>query len=175
MFDKLKAYKIYSSDVIFFKYIMDETDLASMESSQSELKNELSKDFAKSSSMSSSLSSSSPLHPINEEFRAEFTHQIFGEEETIFGYKNLKINYYLTPGLLEAYIGLSYSDKISPRKFDGVEADDIYSQFIEFGCSPGFTRNLDTFCAEKISQDRLFKPFGEKVHLELEITRFIWP
>jgi len=147
MFDKLKAYKAYSNDVLFFKYIMDESDLASADKSNEHIRD----------------SKSSSLHPTNEEFSPEFTHQIFGEEETIFGYKNLKINYYLTPGLLEAYIGFEYTEKISPRKFDGVEADDILAQFVEFGCSPGFTCNLDTFFAEKIQQDRLFRPFGQKV------------
>lgn len=148
MFDKLKAYKVFSNDVIFFKFIMDESDLDS-DQDQNEAVNSR---------------ASLKLPPINEEFQAEFTHQIFGDEETIFGYKNLKINYYLTPGLLDAYIGYTFSEKISPRKFDGVEPDDIYSQFVEFGCSPGFTRNLNTFCAEKIPQDRLFKPFGQKIH-----------
>lgn len=149
MFDKLKAYKAYSNDVLFFKYVVDESDLTNSDSNENQFGNEQGNKLS--------------LSPVTEEFPPEFTHQIFGDEETIFGYKNLKINYYLTPGLLEAHIGINYSEKVSPRKFDGVEADDIYSQFVDFGCSPGFTRNLDTFCAEKIPQDRLFKPFGQKV------------
>lgn len=160
MFDKLKAYKVYSNDVIFFKYIMDESDLSeSNKPASSDIGgNEI------TSKLSSGATITSPvLTNLNDEFRPEFTHQIFGDEETIFGYKNLKINYYLTPGLLDAYIGFKYTDKISPRKFDGLDPDDIYSQFVEFGCSPGFTRNLDTFCSEKITQDRQFRPFGEKV------------
>lgn len=157
MFDKLKAYKVFSNDVVFFKYIMDESDLETDTKSSAEV--------VAASATQLAVDSKSASTSISDEFRPEFTHQIFGDEETIFGYKNLKINYYLTPGLLDAYIGLQYTDKISPRKFDGIEPDDVYSQFVEFGCSPGFTRSLDSFCSEKLAQDRLFRPFGEKVRL----------
>lgn len=157
MLNKLKAYKAYSNDVLFFKFIINESDLESTaDLCRNQRINEEEEDHD---------SKNSPMSSFNDQFRAEFTHQIFGEEETIFGYKNLKINYYLTPGLLDAYIGLSYTDKIKPQRFEGVEADDVYAQFIEFGCSPGFTRNLDTFCSEKIAQDRAFRPFGQKVKL----------
>jgi len=138
IFEKLKAYKCYSNDCVFFKYIFDESDIQNLnDQKQDENDTNL--------------------------FRPEYTHQIFGDEETIFGYKNLRINYYLTPGLLDAYIGLTYKDKITSQRFDGIEADDVYGAFQEFGCSPGFTRNLDVFCTEFLKQDRQFKPFGTKI------------
>lgn len=146
MFDKLKAYKNYSNDCVFFKIIFDEKDL-----------NTTASETGKNTTVKSD-------EELNNCFKPEFTHQIFGDDETIFGYKNLKIDYYLTPGLLDAYIGLNYTDKITPQRYDGIEADDVYQAFANFGCSPGFTRNLDVFCTQKLAEDKQFRPFGVKIH-----------
>jgi histone acetyltransferase 1 len=97
-------------------------------------------------------------------FKPEYTHQIFGDDELIFGFKNLTVNYYLTPGLMHAYVGLNYAEKITPQRFDGIEPDDVYDALQKFGCSPGFTRNLDLFCSDKLKQDLEFRPFGKKIH-----------
>lgn len=95
LFEKLKVYKNYSNDCIFFKYIFDENDIPDEENKKSVADTNV--------------------------FKPEYTHQIFGDEEIIFGYKNLRIDYFLTPGNLDAYIGLSYKEKVSPQKFDGIE------------------------------------------------------
>lgn len=137
--EKLKQYKNYANDCIFFKIVFDKDDLNRNDKNDQE-------DVTK------------------QEFRPEFTHQIFGDDEEIFGYKGLKVDYYLTPGLLDAYIGLSCKEKISPQRFDGIEPDDVYSAFMQFGCSPKFTRNLDVFFSEKIRADKEFNPFGEKIY-----------
>ena len=143
--EKFKTYKSFADEVIFFKFIYSEEDLkGAAASSTSDKREEGEKD--------------------DTVFKPEFVHQIFGDEETIFGYKGLRISYYLTPGLLDAYIGLSYKERISPQRYDGIEADDVYEAFTKFGCSPGFTRNLDVFCAEKLAADRAFKPYGIKIH-----------
>lgn len=138
LFEKLKAYKNFSNDSIFFKYIFDESDVNDVNSKQS-------------------------LEADENTFKPEYTHQIFGDDEIIFGYKNLHIDYYLTPGTLDAYIGIKSREKISPSRFDGIEPDDIYSSFKEFGCSPGFTKNIDTFCSEKLKKDLAFVPWGNKL------------
>ncbi len=137
LFEKLKVYKNFSNDSIFFKYIFDVTDINSENSKK-------------------------PADD-TETFKPEFTHQIFGDEEIIFGYKNLRIDYYLTPGLLNAYIGLKCKEKITAQRFDGIEPDDVYGAFTEFGCSPGFTKNIDLFSSEKLNQDLEFVPFGSKI------------
>merc|ERR1719223_34507 len=143
LFEKLKHYKNYSNDSIFFKYIYDETDLHDENSKKS-------------------------MEEDDKSFKPEFTHQIFGDDEIIFGYKNLHIDYFLTPGTLEAYIGVKSREKISPSRFDGIEPDDVYSSFQEFGCSPGFTKNLDQFCSDKLKKDLEFVPWGNKIY---EYTR----
>jgi histone acetyltransferase 1 len=140
LFEKLKVYKNYSNDSVFFKYIFEETDITDENSKNSVVEAE-----------------------DDRTFKPEYTHQIFGDEEIIFGYKNLHIDYYLTPGTLDAYIGLRCREKISPQRFDGIEPDDVYAAFKDFGCSPGFTKNLDNFCSEKLRQDREFTPYGNKI------------
>jgi histone acetyltransferase 1 len=137
MFDKLKAYKCFADECIFFKFIFSADDLKQLDKKAVEADDTV--------------------------FKPEFVHQIFGDEETIFGYRGLRVNYYLTPGSLEAHIGLDYVEKVTER-FDGLEPDDVLDAFAKFGCSPGFTRNLDVFCAEKLPADKLFRPFGIKCH-----------
>jgi histone acetyltransferase 1 len=139
LFEKLKLFTNYTNDCIYFKYIFNEDDIICDESKKSIGNDELT------------------FHP-------EFTHQIFGDDENIFGYKNLKIQYYLTPATLDAYIGLKYDEKISPQRYDGIEPDDFYHLFTEFGCSPNFTKSLDTFKTKMLKADAEFKPFGEKVY-----------
>lgn len=138
LFEKLKAYKNFSNDSIFFKYIFDETDVHDINSKRT-------------------------IENDEDSFKPEYTHQIFGDDEIIFGYKNLHIDYYLTPGTLDAYIGVKSREKISPSRFDGIEPDDVYSSFKDFGCSPGFTKNIDTFCSDKLKKDLAFKPWGDKL------------
>jgi histone acetyltransferase 1 len=138
LFEKLKVYKNDANECITFKYIFDHSDLKESSSNDDE-------------------------HTNLNTFKPEYTHQIFGDEESIFGYKNLKVNYFLTPGSLDAYIGLNYKEKITPKRFDGIESDDVYGAFEEFGCSPGYTKDMNVF-SEKLAQDASqFRPFGTKI------------
>ena len=47
-----------------------------------------------------------------EAFEPEFTHQIFREDETIFGYKDLRVNVYATAGTFRTYVEVTYSEKV---------------------------------------------------------------
>ena len=49
------------------------------------------------------------------------THQLFGDSESIFGYKDLQVNIYCTAARMQTYVGLKYTDKISPQDADGVQ------------------------------------------------------
>ena len=149
LFKKLEVYKNNANDCIFFRYIFDENDLKA----------------AAPLGKKSIISSAHGVDVADENtFKPEFTHQIFGDDEIIFGYKNLRVDYFLTPGLLDAYIGVSCKEKMSAKRFEGIEPDDIYGAFSEFGCSPGFTRNLDVFSNEKLRNNAEFKPFGQKIY-----------
>lgn len=45
-------------------------------------------------------------------FNPEFTHQLFGESEAIFGYRNLKIRILYTASSLYSYINMKYAEKV---------------------------------------------------------------
>jgi len=89
-------------------------------------------------------------------FNPEMSHQIYGDNETIFGYKDLKIKIYYSAARLTTYLGVSYSSKVS---HEGVVADDIKAPLLE-KIPPGYIENLDDFRAS-LDKDEMFKPFGE--------------
>ena len=45
----------------------------------------------------------------------------FSFREAIFGYQDLKIRLYYSAARLTTYFGISYSDKVTPDKFEGIE------------------------------------------------------
>ncbi|CAM2707698.1 unnamed protein product [Rotaria socialis] len=51
------------------------------------------------------------------EFASEFTHQIFGENERIFGYKNLTIDIFCLSLSTNFYLNIDYEEKINPKKY----------------------------------------------------------
>lgn len=90
-------------------------------------------------------------------------HQIFGENENIFGYTDLKIRLYYTAGPLQIYLGMKYSQKVDDFNQDGIKADDVISKVDEVMPSGGsYFTNIDEFLMtlEKTEQ---FNPFGEKI------------
>lgn len=46
-------------------------------------------------------------------FNPEMCHQVFGDNENIFGYTDLEIKLYYTAGSLQTYLGIVYTDKVS--------------------------------------------------------------
>ncbi|XP_050439962.1 histone acetyltransferase type B catalytic subunit [Adelges cooleyi] len=90
-------------------------------------------------------------------FYPDMTYQVFGNMEKIFGYKDLVVKMYYTACTLKLYIGIDYSSKVEPEKFD-VHPDDIMEKLKEY-VSPEFITNLDVFekCLENESS---FTPYG---------------
>ncbi|XP_013395370.1 histone acetyltransferase type B catalytic subunit [Lingula anatina] len=95
-------------------------------------------------------------------FHPDMSHQIFGESESIFGYKDLQVSLYYSAGRLITYLGIKYSEKVSAQEFDGVIADDIEKQIAE-QIPPGYMTNSDDFLAS-LDKEVNFKPFGELLH-----------
>lgn len=96
-------------------------------------------------------------------FRPEFAHQIFDENECIFGYKDLRICLFYTAGPLNIYLDIKYSSKVEELGISGMKSDDIMtsiSKLLTFGC---FYTNIDEFVA-KLDKEESFQPFGDKVH-----------
>jgi histone acetyltransferase 1 len=96
------------------------------------------------------------------EFAPSFTHQVFGENENIFGYQGLRVQVFYTPGKLDAYVGMSYTSAVDPDKANDVKLDNVVELLAQW-IPEGFSTNIDHFVA-KVEKDDSFKPFGEKVH-----------
>lgn len=45
-------------------------------------------------------------------FKPVMSHQVFGENETIFGYSNLKVKLYYSAASLQTYVNIIYSQKV---------------------------------------------------------------
>jgi histone acetyltransferase 1 len=97
-----------------------------------------------------------------ESFHPEFTHQVFGESENIFGYKDLKIVLFYSSGHLRQYVSISFKEKIPASVSKGVEPDDIIGQIREH-VSDKFTSNINQF-TERLADEAAFRPAGEKVN-----------
>lgn len=87
------------------------------------------------------------------------SHQIFGENESIFGYQNLEVNLYYTAGKLNTYLGMKYTKQVDPKQFEGATADDVMGA-ISPKLPPGFMTNLDDFLVS-LNKEQSFKPPGE--------------
>ncbi|KAJ2954806.1 hypothetical protein O0L34_g3114 [Tuta absoluta] len=95
-------------------------------------------------------------------FGPEMCHQVFGENENIFGYSDLQIRLYYSAGSLQTYLGIDYTDKIEPSKSDGMKADDVESALKKV-LAPGYTTNLDNFVS-LLKKDESFTPHGRMIH-----------
>lgn len=95
-------------------------------------------------------------------FSPEFAHQIFGENECIFGYKDLKIRLFYTAGPLNIYMGIKYTSRVEDIQNDGLKSDDVsgaISKLLTTGC---YYTNIDEFLS-KLDKEESFGPFGEKI------------
>ncbi|XP_075221855.1 histone acetyltransferase 1 [Lycorma delicatula] len=95
-------------------------------------------------------------------FKPEMSHQIFGDSENIFGYKDLKIKIYYSAAWLTSYIGIEYSDKIDPDDFGGVEPDNILKK-LSVWYPPGFLTNVNSFI-KTLDKEKNFVPYGDLQH-----------
>lgn len=93
-------------------------------------------------------------------FQPEMSHQIFGDTEKIFGYKDLQILLYYNAGSLNVYYDTKYSGKLTMEK-DSIKPDDI-SALITDKFTGGYMTDLNEFLST-IEKDEKFQPYGEKI------------
>jgi histone acetyltransferase 1 len=87
-------------------------------------------------------------------FKPEFTNQIFGEEEEIHGYEDLKITINFLQSQFYANIDVSYSKKND-------DADNLHELFGKV-FKGGYYKEKQEF--EKLfSKEKEFKPFGKNI------------
>lgn len=97
-------------------------------------------------------------------FHPEFTHQFFGDNENIFGYRQLKVYLLYTGSRLNSYLGLKYAERYEQSKLanPNVTADDVMKIIAEK--SEGhYCYNLDEFSAS-LNKEHTFKPYGQLIH-----------
>ena len=101
-------------------------------------------------------------------FLPEMCHQIYGDNENIFGYKGLKVKLYMSAGSLESFVTHEFDDKVDPAKTDGVTADDVISPLVKILAPGSFTDSKDQFLAyvnsEKETQFRYVPQFFVHFH-----------
>uniref|UniRef100_A0A1B6KWX0 Histone acetyltransferase type B catalytic subunit n=2 Tax=Graphocephala atropunctata TaxID=36148 RepID=A0A1B6KWX0_9HEMI len=95
-------------------------------------------------------------------FKPEMSHQIFGDNESIFGYKGLRVKLYYSACRLTMYLGQEYEAVVDPDTFDGVEPDNILQLIQEKLQIPHVISNVDEF-VKALKDDESFQPFGDKL------------
>ncbi|GAA5848528.1 hypothetical protein JCM8547_004540 [Rhodosporidiobolus lusitaniae] len=99
-------------------------------------------------------------HELVDSFAPTFVYPIFGEQETIFGYKGLEIDYRFASGSLAQYLHVSFESKFPETAT--VKADDPEKTLYEF-IPPSYVKDLATF-EETVEKDaESFRPLGNKI------------
>ncbi|XP_014245051.1 histone acetyltransferase type B catalytic subunit-like [Cimex lectularius] len=88
-------------------------------------------------------------------FKPDMSHQIFGDDEQIYGYENLLIKLYYSAANLTTYLGVEYKDRLD----DAVPANIEKTLADKYECS-NFITNIDEF-GRILEKEKNFNPFGE--------------
>lgn len=94
-------------------------------------------------------------------FNPLYSHQVFGDEESVFGYKELEIQLYYTTCSLTTFFNIKYARKVV-EKYDNVEVDNIENKLLEY-IPTGYCSSLDEFIVQ-LEKDASFRPFGSLIH-----------
>ncbi|KAL5108305.1 hypothetical protein TcWFU_000087 [Taenia crassiceps] len=91
-------------------------------------------------------------------FMPDMTHQVFGESEIIFGYKDPNITIAYMAGSLSTFVDIKYSEKISQSVSGGVKPDDILKSLSNVYPQGIYTEKSDFL--NTFEEELKFKPFG---------------
>ncbi|CAB4001203.1 histone acetyltransferase type B catalytic subunit, partial [Paramuricea clavata] len=109
-------------------------------------------------------------------FHPDMSHQVFGDSEVIFGYKNLEVQLYYHAGSLLTYLGVKYDGMVDKSFSEGVEPDDIISKVADF-LAPGCCSNLDHYTVAEqtyqVYKADVTTPNFRKYHKRLQ-TFVLW-
>ncbi|KAM6500920.1 Acyl-CoA N-acyltransferase [Amanita muscaria] len=94
----------------------------------------------------------------SEFFHPTFTYPIYGEEEKIYGYKDLLIDLRFSSGSLAQYLNVRYSQKLPSSTVDDVEG--TLSKFIP----PGYHQDEAAFLRQVEEDSLSFRPHGESIY-----------
>ncbi|KJE92455.1 histone aminotransferase 1 [Capsaspora owczarzaki ATCC 30864] len=93
-------------------------------------------------------------------FHPEFAHQLFGDNERIFGYRNLNIKLFYTASAMHPLFSMTYSEKVVKRKGEA-GADDVVKLIGDI-LPENHARDEATF-KQRLSEDAAFVPMGELI------------
>ena len=84
--------------------------------------------------------------------------------ENIFGYRDLKINFWMCGSTLKSFIGYDYAEKLTKEQTGGVEADPIMEPLVKIMAEGQIVESKEELSAHMRS-DKVtkFKPLGDKV------------
>ncbi|OBZ75134.1 Histone acetyltransferase type B catalytic subunit [Grifola frondosa] len=105
------------------------------------------------------MGSTNPRYPSQLHFILLYPRVIFGEDEKIYGYKDLTIDLKFASGSLAQFLSIKYSEKLpSTSTVDDIEG--TLSSFI----APDYHKDEAEFLARVEKDATAFKPFGEKIY-----------
>jgi len=81
-----------------------------------------------------------------------FVYQLLDKRETIYGYKGLKINIYLTKACLHPYVQIEYTEKLT----DALDLDNIFDNLF----NRKYEKHLESF-KQRIKEDSKYAPKGK--------------
>jgi len=111
------------------------------------------------------LRSASDFDDETKAFGPEMCHQIYGDNENVFGYRGLRVELYMAAASLKAYLAHTYEDKVDPSNTDGVKADDVIEPIVKLLAPESFTFSKEEFIKDLESEaETAFKPMGELLH-----------
>ena len=95
------------------------------------------------------------------EFNPEFCHQLFGDNEQIFGYKDLKVKLYYSSAKLNCYLSLDFTEKVTKDETNGIEADNVLKTIAD-KLEIQFCQSMDEF-RSLLPKESQFKPYGQLI------------
>ncbi|KAI7862154.1 acyl-CoA N-acyltransferase [Spinellus fusiger] len=98
-------------------------------------------------------------------FAPNFTYPIFGEQESVFGYKGLRIKIHFASGSMQPFLRVEYADKYkghTGNELGGLKPAAIEATLRKYMSNDIITDYSEFLCV--VQQDaEAFKPIGEKV------------
>ncbi|EJD06193.1 histone acetyltransferase type B catalytic subunit [Fomitiporia mediterranea MF3/22] len=94
-----------------------------------------------------------------EEFHPTFTYPIYGDDEKIYGYRDLVIDLRFASGSLVPYLNTNFSAKLQSTS----TVDDVEGTLQQIPCIAYYLKDEEEFLARVEKDSMEFKPLGEKI------------
>ncbi|KAG6379181.1 acyl-CoA N-acyltransferase [Boletus reticuloceps] len=94
-----------------------------------------------------------------EGFHPTFTYPIYGEDEKLYGYQDLVIDFRFASGSLAQFLSVRYAEKL-PASSTVDDVEGIFSPFIP----PGYETEEEAFLARVENDASSFQPIGKCIH-----------